>query len=360
MSQIKICTFNTEWMYSIFGAEWTNWQPPTIPATFPGAKRGDIELEPIADVHLLCRRLAGVIKGSKAQIIGIQEGPPRKDQMEAFVSQFLNNDYVVYTSNSTTQTIHALVHKSVTHLITPWEFNILDWPKPWQDVPYYPWGKIDVASRKKHDLFRHPLTLKLTTAANKQLFLMILHTKSKFSKLKTAEDWIERKPEAILDALDVRAKISAELYRIRTLLDSELLGALKPKSIVIMGDLNDGPFAELIESEFLIRNIIDELSGTLLNPDAYFHHAMQPDVLRNAKTVRFPDPVQNGAIVEELLDHVLLSPGIWQRTGDFRLKAGSCKVETELYKKFDDTTDINTGRDQRPSDHKPVTFVLTY
>ena len=360
MSQIKICTFNTEWMYSIFGAEWTHWVPPTIPASFPGAIRGDIKLDPIADVHMLCRRLAGVIKGSRAQIIGIQEGPPRKDQMEAFVKQFLNDDYVVYTSNSTTQTIHALVHKSVRHVITPWEVNLPGLPKPWEKVPYYPWGKIDVASRQEHNLFRHPLTLKLTTEAGKELYIMILHTKSKYSKLKTAQDWIDRKPEAILDALDVRAKISAELYRIRTILDIELLNSPKPKSIVIMGDLNDGPFAELIESEFMIRNIIDELSGTLLNPDAYFHHAMQPDILRSAKTVRFPDPVQNGVIVEELLDHVLLSPGIWQRTGDFRLKAGSCKVETDLYNQFDATTDANSGRDQRPSDHKPVTFIMTY
>ncbi len=85
MPQVKIATFNVEWLVSAFGAKWKKWQPPTIPASFPGAKLGDIELEPVPDVHDMCRRLAGVIQDMGAEIIGLQEAPPLKEQMEAFV-----------------------------------------------------------------------------------------------------------------------------------------------------------------------------------------------------------------------------------------------------------------------------------
>ena len=62
MPQVKIATFNTEWMVSLFGGLWTTWVSPTIPHTFPGRSLGDIRLEPIEDVPALCERLAGVIK----------------------------------------------------------------------------------------------------------------------------------------------------------------------------------------------------------------------------------------------------------------------------------------------------------
>ena len=121
MPQIKIATFNCEWMMSIFGGLWTDWIPPTIPDTFPGKHLGPIHLEPIEDVPALCERIAGVIRDMGAQILGIQEGPPRRDQMQAFVDRFLGGDYVVFQSNENRQSIHALVHKSLADQVTAWE-----------------------------------------------------------------------------------------------------------------------------------------------------------------------------------------------------------------------------------------------
>ena len=70
---------------------------PTIPDTFPGKKLGDIELDPIEDVPGLCERIAAVIRETNAQIIGIQERPPRADQMQAFVDQFLGENTLSLT-----------------------------------------------------------------------------------------------------------------------------------------------------------------------------------------------------------------------------------------------------------------------
>jgi hypothetical protein len=192
---------------------------------------------------------------------------------------------------------------------------------------------------------------------------MVMHTKSKYSKLKTPQQWLDREREAILDALTARAKLSAEIFRVREFLDKQfeqLPPAAPPLSIVVMGDLNDGPYAELIEREFLIHNIVDELVGSLLMPDSHFRHAMTPQTLRTAATSRFPDPLEGGQIVEELIDHMVVSPAIWQGAGDFGLKPDSCQVETQIYENHFDDTGPERQRGLRPSDHKPVSAVLEY
>ncbi|MCI0396068.1 MAG: hypothetical protein L0332_26435 [Chloroflexi bacterium] len=363
MSQIKVATFNCEWMVSIFGGLWTHWVFPTIPDKFPGKKLGDIKLEPIDDVPGLCQRIAAVIREIDAEIIGIQEGPPRKDQMEAFVERFLGGDYVVFHSNENWQSISALVHKSVAPQVIAWQPELPPIKKRWSSIPYYPWGLIGADERKNHKLARHPLLLSFKPQADKELLLMLLHTKSKYSKLKDPAQWANRDREAILDALTVRAKLSAEVYRVREFINKQfdqLAPGDKPLSLVVMGDLNDGPYAELIEREFLIHNIVDELVGTLLNSDRHFRHAMSPEALRTAATTRFPDPLEGGQIVEELIDHILVSPAIWRGKGDFRLRANSCRVETKVYEKYFADTGPTRKRHLRPSDHMPVTAKFRY
>lgn len=113
MSELKIATFNTEWMISIFGGLWNDWQPPTIPDAFPGKNFGGIYLDPIDDVPALCRRIAGVIRDTGAQIIGIEEGPPLQAQMEVFVQRFLDDEYAVHHSNVKSQSICALVRRDI-------------------------------------------------------------------------------------------------------------------------------------------------------------------------------------------------------------------------------------------------------
>ncbi len=360
MPRVKIATFNIEWLAAVFGGKWASWDPPIIPASFPGATLGDIALEPIADVHALCRRVAGVISGLDAQIIGLQEAPPLRAQMELFVAQFLGGEYVVHHSNARWQSISALVHRSIADRVTAWQPDLPGPGAAWSNIPYYPWGGIAAADREEHALYRHPLLLSFTPEAGKELRVMVLHTKSKFSRLKTLAQWEARERGAILDALTTRAKLAAEIRRVREFLDRQLSADGAPRSFIVMGDLNDGPFAELLEREFLIRNIIDDLVGSLLHPDLHLRHAMTPETLRTATTTRFADPLQGGAIVEELIDHILVSPAIWQKRGDFRVRANSCRVEAAVYDAHNDDTGPQRRRELRPSDHKPVSVVLNY
>jgi endonuclease/exonuclease/phosphatase family metal-dependent hydrolase len=361
MAEVKIATFNVEWMVSVFGAKWKDWKKPGIPKKFAGKNLGGIRLEPIEDVKGLCRRLAGVIKDSEAKIVGIQEGPPRKEQLEAFVQEFLDNDYVVHHSNENWQSICALVHNSIAEQVEALDPAGDELAFLRSNAWYYPWGKIQKEDRKKHRFARVPLVLKYRPSAGKELTLIVVHTKSKYSKLKTKEQWEERDEEAVLDALEAREKLSAEVLLLRRYIERELAAPQQDRALAVMGDFNDGPYVELMEQEFLVHNIIDELCGSLLTPQTYLDHAMDADVLGTAKTVRFPDPVEDGAMVEELVDHILVSPGIWQNKSAFGVKAGSCQVESEVYELYnDDHDEAKPQRGLRPSDHKPVSVVFQY
>jgi endonuclease/exonuclease/phosphatase family metal-dependent hydrolase len=359
MAQLKIATFNIEWMISLFGGKWTNWDG-TIPSTFSGGSFGGIQLAPIEDVPELCKRIAGVIKTVDAKILAIQEGPPRKDQMELFVREFLNDKYVVHSSNPRNQALHVLVHRSIANKVTSFAHDGPETTLLRSTIPFYPWGGIAVDERKSHKLDRRPLVLTFQPSVGKRLRIINVHTKSKFSKLKRPEQWLNREREAIMDALLARQKLSAEVARLRAYAVQDLgPGNNPPSASVILGDFNDGAYAELMEREYLIHNIIDELVGSFLEPDTFFRHAMTPTVIKDSSTVSFPDPLEGGQIVEELIDHIVVSPGIWQNAEPFRLKAGSCKVELQAYSQFDET-DTARRRGDRPSDHRPVSAIIEY
>jgi len=358
MSQLKIATFNVEWMISIFGGVWKTWDG-TIPTTFPGKNLGGIKLAPIQDVRGLCKRIAGVIEAVDPDILGIEEGPPLKAQMELFVKRYLNNKYTVFQSNERRQSVFALVRKSLAHKTTHVPYTDTALKLLSGTFPYYPWLGYRKEDRKNHKFDRIPLVLKFKPSSHRELQVIVVHTKSKFSELKTFQQWENREKGPVLSALDSRQKLSAEVGQLRKYITSQLKQPDPHKGLVVMGDFNDGPFADLMEQEFLLYNIVDELVGSLLEPKSYLSHAMTPDVLSKAETVRFPDPLQHGMIVGEFIDHMLLSPSFIESNPAFHLRPMSCQVETASYDQFN--SDVNNdNRGLRPSDHRPVSALIDY
>lgn len=363
MPSLKVCTYNIEWMTALFGArrdaDWL--ADPTIPASFPGKTAGGIRLSPIADVPDLCQRIAAGIKTINPDVLFIQEGPPLQEQMELFVETFLDDAYAVHRSNRADQAIYALVRRDASNGFTPWLPEGDTHATLWRKVPYYPWGMIAAEDRKSHNLARHPLLIRAQLAPGQDLILGGVHTKSKFSKLKTKSQWVNRgtNPEPVLDALSSRQKLSAEVARLRAVLTAIVAKGPQQASVVVVGDFNDGPFRDLMEEEFLVKSILDELVGSFLDPNTYFKHAMSPEVLAAASTAEFSDPLQDGAIVKELIDHVLVSPAIWSGMGAYGLKEGSCVVEEEAWA-LGVVGNPEAARSNRPSDHKPVSVVIEW
>lgn len=363
MSQLRVCTYNLEWMTSFFGARRdADWLADrVIPSSFPGKDAGSIKLSPIADIHGLCVRIAAGIQAIDPDVLFVEEGPPLQEQMKLFVRKFLNDEYTVYRSNRADQAVHGLVRKSLSSRIKPWLPSGKTPQQLWRNVPYYPWGKIAPEDRKQHSLARYPLLLRGKLAPGQDLILGGLHTKSKFSLLKTRNQWANRgtNPEPVLDALSSRQKLSAEVARLREVITSIVSVGPEQASVIVVGDFNDGPFKDLMENEFLVKSILDELVGSLLDPNTYFKHAMEPAVLSSASTTRYADPLQNGKIVAELIDHMVVSPAIWSGLGAYKIKTGSCQVEEAAWQ-MGVVGDPDASRDNRPSDHKPVSIVLEW
>lgn len=359
MSEIKIATFNIEWMYSIFNGDWNYWDG-TIHNSFPGKNFGPIHLEKIEDIPELCRRIADTITQIDAKIIGVQEGPPLQDQMELFVHDYLDDDYKVLSSNSRMQTIYALVHRSIEDKFTAQNAYSDEVKAHWNDIPFQPWGTIAKVDRKEHDCYRRPLMLEFKPDPEKTLEILVLHSKSKFSILKTPEQWENRDPDAVIAALLTRQKLSAEIYRLREYVEKKLISPHENDCILVMGDFNDGPEAEDLEKEFMIHNIIDEIVGSITRPDVTLRHAMTEDRILQSHTTEFHNPLKNGELAQELIDHIVISPGIWKGQGDFSLAYDSCRVEDAAYNDNFDQINGRNKRHLRPSDHRPLSVKLTY
>ena len=82
-------------------------------------------------------------------------------------------------------------------------------------------------------------------------------------------------------------------------------------------------------------------------------------VLASASSTRFSDPLQDGQLVGELIDHILVSPAIWSGLGAYGIKTGSCQVEEAAWK-MGVVGNPEALRESRPSDHMPVSVVIEW
>ncbi|MGD0724342.1 MAG: hypothetical protein ABSB63_02140 [Spirochaetia bacterium] len=357
MNKIKVATFNAEWMTSIFGGKSTEWDG-TIHQSFPGRKIGPITLAPIGNVPNLCKRIASVIQQVDPDFLGIEEGPPLIDQMKLFVRDYLNNGYAVFQSNKRDQSIFMLVRKSHAQSITQVLPDDPELALLKKQFNYYPWIGYQLKDRKKHSFYRIPLVLKFKPEADTELQFVVVHTKSEYSLLQKKEQWEKKDKVAVLDALDARQKLSAEVCQLRRYIDGQLPTNDPKKGLVVMGDFNDGPFQDQMEEEFLLHSILDELVGSFLKPNSHLTHAMDPVKLAQEWTIEFPDPMQDDKPNKEIVDHILVSPSVISGP-DFSLVKGSCIVEHNIYNNAC-APGSSTNRELRPSDHRPVSAVIEY
>src|SRR5262245_65008855 len=102
--EIKIATFNVEWMVNLF-------QPHKPDLLKKQNKRtAGLGSKP-KDPQGVANRIAGVIRAVDPDVMGICEGPPLKSQMQRFVKEKLGNDYTGYSMEDGSQSVHALVNK---------------------------------------------------------------------------------------------------------------------------------------------------------------------------------------------------------------------------------------------------------
>lgn len=349
MPRIKIASFNTQWMANLFVGDTDEmYQGPSL-ATGIGSKPDDVQE--------VCERLAGVIWDSDAHIIGIQEGPRTRGQVQAFVRQYLDDEYDVYSiTPKGRQCNHFLVWKGTGLSITQHPASHAIYRHLTRKVEYYRWGDVSKDSINIEHFTRLPVVLQLSFGGE-NIELMCFHTKSKISDLKRKSQYTARDRPAIIDALRSRQKLSAEMYAVRRYL-THAIKSQRTAGCILLGDLNDGPHRDIFEEKFLIHNIVDELRGGFHRESALMHHALPEDALvgRDAYTAKFSDPTRDGRTVKVLLDHIMVTTGIHRGTAPLRLVESSGQIEHEVFEKWTD----GRARHRMPSDHRPVSALFEY
>jgi hypothetical protein len=346
MSQdIKIATFNVEWMVNLFD----NGKPTLL--TKPSKTTPGLGGKP-KDPQGVAARIAAVIRAVDADITGICEGPPLKAQMETFVREKLNGDYDVYSMEDGAQSVHALVNKRVNGALTISQLPRSD--KVFERLrtvrPYYNFGSVNVSKNARFT--RLPVVLRLERGQS-ATEIMVLHTKSKISDLKKAKDWEKKTKALVISAINSRQKLSIEMNVIRKYIAHRLYSEAA-ESVIVMGDLNDGIARDVVDDTYLLHSIVHELRGAFHHETALMRHVLTPEQLQKksyAWTVEFNDATNKGKSTRVLLDHMVYSPKCHEG-GSLCYVKGSGQIEHDAFAA--QVTKKGNLRDERPSDHRPL------
>jgi endonuclease/exonuclease/phosphatase family metal-dependent hydrolase len=343
MATARVCSFNVEWMNDWFS-------PDAQDAAFRDHFTRDGEEN---DTAQTATRLADTIRAIDPDVLAIQEGPSRPAELALFNREYLADEYDAFLGDSGgAQKLGLLVrrgavdsaqlatHADIAGLIDEWDADtdgdaVLD----------------------RYAFTRTPLVVDLSLGGH-PLQIIVAHTKSNFINQGRAlwEDPATRQ-NYIVAALTNRRRISAEGMRLRRYLDDRLTTD-RSAAIVLLGDLNDGPGLDYFEERYLTHNVTDIVVGSAFAPERSFAHAQHDVIPTRRYTAVFEDFVPTPQVKRLLLDHILLSPGLTRRGAPLRKLARSGAVSHAEY----DANVTNDGarRQDRPSDHRPVTVDLAY
>ncbi|MEM6887888.1 MAG: endonuclease/exonuclease/phosphatase family protein [Pseudomonadota bacterium] len=223
---------------------------------------------------------------------------------------------------------------------------------------------VPVSERITHRFYREPQVLRFDFGGASHEIIGA-HLKSKFTgqslpKRKTGETFdaylarSKRARSSIAKAQEARIKLSSEATYIRAYLDHRF-GQESDPSILVVGDLNDGPGKEVLESEYLLHDLISNLQGEVFFAQRYLNHALfdQPAHLR--WTVRFDDPIDPQRDAHILLDHILFTQALTRGgTSPLVVRSRAGRVEHLAFEE----AEAKYGRGML-SDHRPVSLTLT-
>jgi hypothetical protein len=347
--ELKVATFNVEWMVNLF----ENGKPKI--AVEQNKKAPGLGAKPKRPSEV-ADRIAGVIQAIDAHVVSICEGPPLKAQMQAFVKAKLDNAYTVYSVEDGSQSVHVLVSKGLPRGLTVNQVEESDviYTRLQRVKNYHRFGSVRESVKGRFTRMPVILRIKKGDAITE---LMAVHTKSKISDLKKASQWEKRSPNEIISAINSRQKLSIEMNEIRKYIAHGLYSG-RAESVVVMGDLNDGISRDVVDDTYLLHSIVHELRGAFEHEVALMRHVLTPEQLQKRKeswTVQFRDPAQGNKQTKVLLDHMLFSPKCWEG-GKIQFQKGSGRVEHEAFNKY--VVNNAKSRDDRPSDHRPLSAVF--
>jgi endonuclease/exonuclease/phosphatase family metal-dependent hydrolase len=349
MPELVVSSFNVEWMNDWF-------IPGAGPAAFRQQFRDRDDFNYFNDTAATAAKTASVIKAIDPDLLAVEEAPSRASELQLFVDTYLLDAggqplyQVILGDSGAAQKLGLLYkpdsvtsaglapHDTITGLIDPWMSDV--------DGDAY---------LEPYSFTRTPLVVDLEVGAQK-LQLIVAHTKSNYIN-HGRQMWNDpnQQHEYIVTALKDRRRISSEAMRMRSYLDS-VLDQTPDARVIVMGDLNDGPGLDYFETNYLTHNLIDILFGSLFQPEQTFRHAQHDVPADERYTAQFDDFVENIADRKLLLDHIMYSQGL--ESGALSKVPNSGAIR---HAEYDAAIDPGgTHRENRPSDHRPVTMRLQY
>ncbi len=344
MPRIRLANQNCEWMNTFFGPD------AKAPAWL---KTGQIDQQKY-NVDRAASRLGALLLSLDADVICIQEAPSRAGELELFVERYLKvsggpaYDYLLGDTGGE-QKVGLLFRAPATAALSP-SADIPELLEPWLSDIHWD-GLLE-----SYRFTRRPLAVELTLGAQ-TVTVLSCHSKSDHINLGEAL-WNDpaHRQEYVITALKDRRRISTEAMRIRELLERRLDADAQAR-LIVAGHLNDGPGRHYFARNYLTHNVIDILVGSALAPEQTFRHAQHDVAAADRWTAEFNDFVEGVPDRKLLLDHIILSPGLQTGAGP-RYVAGSGRVHQAEY----DAQVSGSGakRDQRPTDHRPVSVEIDY
>ncbi|MGF1606146.1 MAG: endonuclease/exonuclease/phosphatase family protein [Rhodothalassiaceae bacterium] len=311
----------------------------------------------ISDVDGLAKRVAQVIKDIDPDVLAIQEGPSRRDEMADFVANYLEDAYdSVGPAGKGQQKLFFLIKQSgavaeYSRLTLAGDGDtIVDLGDAFPADIHGDQVPVD------YDFTRPPLVVEVTDQNGETTYILNMHAKSKYIH-NGHSLWNTDRKTFIRQALLARRRISAEAARVRTFVNALFgpdymhcgsPGAGDGPRIAVLGDLNDGPGQDLFERVYLTHNVIAAIAGSPFQPRRMLRHAFIDRVNKEDNfTYRFDDFIDEIADRPVLLDHILLSAALYFRalqTAGVAHDAFNAQIRPDLPGK----------NEQLPSDHRPV------
>jgi endonuclease/exonuclease/phosphatase family metal-dependent hydrolase len=346
MPELTITTINGVWMNDWF-------TPDAEPAAFTPSFTRDGDTGVTGEA---AGRLARLIRSIDADVVALVEAPSRAAELSLFIKEYLTEsgaaqyDFVLGDSGGSQKLALLFKPDTAAFGLTP-STEAATLLEPWQ-------ADVDGAAvLVEYRFTRTPLSCRADIAGTR-LEVLVAHLKSNFINRGRAM-WEDpaRHLEFVRSALRNRRRIASEAMRIRRYLEDRL-DADPRAAVVVLGDLNDGPGRDYFEEVYLAHNVTDVLVGSPYRPERLFTHAQADEPEDRRYSAVFDDFVTGDPKRHLLLDHILLSPAMTSAGSPLSKRPGSGRIEHDAWAA--QLTGQGDRRDQRATDHRPATVVLTY
>jgi hypothetical protein len=221
----------------------------------------------------------------------------------------------------------------------------------------------------RHAHYRHPQVVWLDWQGTR-VEIIGLHLKSKFVNQRdprlrwqkpasgSFEDIrasIETSPGFMVEAVRARAKLTTEVFDVRNYIERRFAQEADP-AIFVVGDVNDGPGKELIETWFMLHDLIGNLQGDVFFARRFLNHALFDIEDRLRWSVYFEDAVDPRRDPRILLDHILFTQRLsGSGASPLRVLPGAGRVEHDVHERVASLL----PRGVTTSDHRPVSVTVT-